>query len=170
MPRQLDGENYAALRAFSDDLVDEGSQILRPEAVRERGWVVAAGPMSELSREASTAIASYAQAHDCGRLEAWFVDDVFVEDRRSWSVEATSDDIDALWDIPGGTLPCYLLTTSQRSFAVLVAQDDFHLIAGPLDFVETVIGGPLADARQAIETASSDWLRGQLRSAWSHYD
>ncbi|MFN3432188.1 MAG: hypothetical protein ACK46X_19845 [Candidatus Sericytochromatia bacterium] len=79
-----------------------------------------------------------------------------------WTVPPTEAD---LKDVAGELGPYYfLLTDEEPSFMIWCTKDDWHLLAGPSDFVVDVLGKPLDVARQAFvdfwnEDPGSHWYQ-----------
>jgi hypothetical protein len=65
----------------------------------------------------------------------------------------------------------YVLLPVDRSVAILCTVDDFYLVAGPVEFVRTAVGGDLAEAWKLFREAASDpdW-NGKLERIAKRYE
>jgi len=65
----------------------------------------------------------------------------------------------------------FVLTPEEQSFAILCTSEDYNVVAGPLAFVERVLGADIQTARRKfLEVASDEWWEGRLLEVARRYE
>lgn len=65
----------------------------------------------------------------------------------------------------------FALIDGNPSFAILCTSEDYNIVAGPPDFVETAIGSDIQSARRAFrDFASDEWWEGRLLTVADRYE
>ncbi len=127
--------------------------------LEERGWVAVPMPDSIHENDAKNIAAAAS-----GRCSGWAI--CFMTERaerpEGFRVAMTSQGV--LEFSLNCFLRAFLLVPGSKEFAVLEEGNYFFIVAGPEDFVEEAVGGPLDVARREFqEYADQDWS-GKERS------
>lgn len=134
------------------------------EALSSRGWVAVPVIMDRYSDEEAQRLVAAVHKH-LGSPHLMAICETFTYSSEApassvWTVLPTEADLNKTeWELA----PFYfLLTDEEPNFLIWCTKDDWHLLAGPSDFIEDVLGKPLAIARQDFV----DFWNGDPGSYW----
>jgi hypothetical protein len=123
---------------------------IKVEALSSRGWVAVPIIDDRYTDQEAQRLATAIHKH-VGASHLMAICEIFAYPGEApasdvWTVLPTEADLkNAEWELS----PFYfLLTDTETNFLIWCTKDDWHLLAGPPDFVEDVLGKPLAAARQ----------------------